>query len=180
METGNAKFNQIISSETNFKEHTGYLKDLSLKYPWFTFAKVALIKSLEDDNKQDKAKEIKDSISISLIKYNYFKLLNKKESSIPSRFVRRKSSDIVDYFLKKAYKRERPPKFSDNYKQEDLSLKIDNEPEFINETLAKIYSNQKLFDKAIEIYRKLILIYPEKNAYFVSCIDDLLKLKSKK
>lgn len=44
------------------------------------------------------------------------------------------------------------------------------------ETLATIYASQGFYSKAIEIYSKLILIYPEKNTYFAAQID---KLKQK-
>jgi hypothetical protein len=55
---------------------------------------------------------------------------------------------------------------------------IFDSPEFMTETLAKIYSSQCYYDKALEVYKKLILLYPEKNAYFASLIEEI-KFKNK-
>ena len=49
-----------------------------------------------------------------------------------------------------------------------LSL-VDNE-EFVTETLAEIHVKQGNYPKAIQIYEKLILKFPEKNVFFASRI----------
>ena len=41
------------------------------------------------------------------------------------------------------------------------------------ETLAQIYAEQGYYEQAKEIYSKLILAYPEKNAYFAALIEKL-------
>ncbi len=45
--------------------------------------------------------------------------------------------------------------------------------DFCTETIAKIYEEQGYFDKARQIYAKLILAYPEKNTYFAALIEKL-------
>lgn len=45
----------------------------------------------------------------------------------------------------------------------------------VTETLANIYADQNLYLKAIEVFRKLILKYPEKKSYFASRIKELEK-----
>lgn len=50
-----------------------------------------------------------------------------------------------------------------------------NPEDFCTETLAGIYAQQGLYDRARAIYEKLILLYPEKSAYFVSLIEKINK-----
>jgi len=55
---------------------------------------------------------------------------------------------------------------------------IQEKNEFVTETLARVYLEQKHFDKAIEAYKKLSLKYPKKNSFFagqIKLINDLKK-----
>ncbi|MDR3181191.1 MAG: hypothetical protein LBT61_04600 [Prevotellaceae bacterium] len=62
-----------------------------------------------------------------------------------------------------------------------LSTKIGTyAPEdMVTETLAKIYAEQGLYTRAIDIYEKLSLREPKKSVYFADLIQNLRNLKSK-
>ena len=45
--------------------------------------------------------------------------------------------------------------------------------DFVTETLAAIYADQGYYDKAIEVYAKLILLYPEKSTYFATLVNEI-------
>jgi hypothetical protein len=51
--------------------------------------------------------------------------------------------------------------------------------DMVTETLAKIYAEQGLYTRAIDIYEKLSLREPKKSAYFADLIQHLNNLKSK-
>ena len=57
----------------------------------------------------------------------------------------------------------------------DIASSIRPDEDIATETLAQIYAQQRLYKKSIAVYRKLILKYPEKNAYFASQIESLEK-----
>ena len=51
--------------------------------------------------------------------------------------------------------------------------------DLITETLAKIYIDQKKYNKAIKAYNILSLKYPKKSSFFADQIIDIKKIKSK-
>lgn len=106
--------------------------------------------------------------------------LNEDENVIERFSERLKKSvqrDIIDHFIKSeprisTFNRGEKDAFTDR----DLSENSIRPPEIISENLANILIKQGKVDKAIEIYEKLSLKFPEKKAYFASRIEDLKNL----
>jgi hypothetical protein len=96
----------------------------------------------------------------------------KEAESIPSTT----QQSLIDAFID-ANPRISPPKPIDAKDEiEDISLASLKEPEdAVSEQLALIYISQGLSERAISIYEKLSLIYPEKSIYFAGQIQKIRK-----
>jgi hypothetical protein len=84
---------------------------------------------------------------------------------------------IIDKFIREEpkIKRPQPAKF---FKPEDMAeASVREDFTLATETLANIYIQQELYDKAIEIFTQLKLRYPQKSGYFAHKIEELKKKK---
>lgn len=84
----------------------------------------------------------------------------------------RAEADVIERFI-----REEPqiqPPQPENLSVENKARKSSEEQyDLVTETLAHIYVEQAMYVKAIEVYKKLILRFPEKKSYFAPQIKEL-------
>ena len=88
--------------------------------------------------------------------------------------LRRQQSELIDKFII-ANPRIEPIREKNTLPVTDLSESYMEEEKsgLVTETLARIYINQEYYSKAIGIYEKLNLKYPEKSSYFASQIEKI-------
>jgi hypothetical protein len=80
-------------------------------------------------------------------------------------------TELIDKFII-ANPRIEPIREKGSHQIEDLSKPhVEEKESFVTETLARIYINQGYFSKAIDIYEKLSLKFPEKSSYFAAQIE---------
>lgn len=80
-------------------------------------------------------------------------------------------ADLIDKFII-ANPRIEPQKDKTYVQNDDISKPfVEEDGGLVTETLAKIYMNQGYYSKAMDIYEKLSLKFPEKSSYFASQIE---------
>ena len=87
---------------------------------------------------------------------------------------RSNETETIDKFIS-----EKPKLKVEVNENESNNDKVDNlsdQAGYMTETLAKLYLNQKNYEKAIQSYKILILKFPEKNSYFADQIKKIKKL----
>jgi tetratricopeptide (TPR) repeat protein len=95
---------------------------------------------------------------------------NSSEKAIDSSDTKKTKLDIIDKFI------EANPKIPPVKKEDPLPIVasiIEDTSYLMTETLAKVYLEQKKYQKAIQAYEILILKYPEKSSFFADRITDI-------
>jgi hypothetical protein len=124
--------------------------------------KISQTPELEPEKKSEPI-EIKNEKTIQIEEENIETDINQEIQELPKE---KKSQYLIDSFIEKVDSLERLGS-KETKIVGDISEKSTEENEdFMTETMADLYVQQKNYQKAIEIYNKLILKFPEKKTYF--------------
>ncbi len=175
------------------KDQTGMndLKELIKKYPFCQSAQILYYLSILNNNKKNEV-ETKKQQAIAASYINDRRILGVLSRSIQSgtpfiseskNFIKedkeeiKDANKIIEKFLKEQPKINQPKKEKEYLEEQDTNSLVDNE-DIISETLALVYEKQGYYEKAIKIYNKLSLKFPEKSSYFANQIQNLKKISN--
>lgn len=88
--------------------------------------------------------------------------------------LKRKEDSIIKKFIQEE-PQIKPPQANKLDNENKARKSSEDSLDLVSETLARIYTDQMLYHKAIEIYKKLSLKFPDKNHYFAGQITELEK-----
>lgn len=193
----------------NMTEDLSSIEQLISLYPWYQGARVQLILKLAEISKETAREKLRESFSFVpfpewiAAKIESLEITGKRSETdkvIQSQIKQAQRIFVVggDYFSReelesvnngreanedapsipveaaKTLERERAVK-------RDLAKKEVDPLIFYTETLAQIYTEQECWREALDVYSKLILLYPEKSVYFANLVSDIkLKMSSVK
>ena len=185
--TQNSPENQISKVEEN-KPHTKKVEKVPTKKttPKETIPKIKSVANpqppkpiIKKSGEEVKSKEdLRAIVKERLAEMDKEKDLTKDKSAEQSNPkptpIRKKSNlDIIDSFIKQSPVINKPKDAEYKEELEVAKRSLDDKYDFVSETLAEINLKQGHKEKAIKIYQKLSLKYPEKSSYFAAQIKKI-------
>ena len=167
------EFVELLANPSNIDQLTEtQLEQLVGQYPWFYLGKLVAMR--HSKNNPERYQELKKSLQLGL---NYRPdskiILQNIDSEIFKKFG---SFDIIDSVLGLDSFTITPTQNVAN--EQDMSAKASSlTDDLATEALAQIFIEQGHNEKAVEIYRQLILKFPKKSAYFARLIEEINKKK---
>ncbi len=136
------------------------------------------VERLLNEKKEEKNKETavagktevekQDEVPKQEIKHTFS--IEELEDLPPIKTATSEKDQLIDKYLEGEAK-EKKPGFYDPAKMARQSL--EDRDDIVSETLARLYYEQGYYQKAIKIYRKLILLYPKNSSYFAALIKEI-------
>jgi hypothetical protein len=145
------------------------------KYPASHFVTFFYLKMLQERTPK-KYEEQKSKLLLSILNRNDFQ--NCKLEYFFTQETAEENTDEIALLAAQLQQNIPKIKFDPEKHNADINLAAFGEIEdieFISETLAMVYAEQGYTRKAIQVIKKLILQYPEKNTYFAALIENLKK-----
>lgn len=169
-------FSNIESIDTKEEQHNGIIREKVFIIPEIDLsgsheelsAEMALL-----EEKRKSLDELKAIIANRLKEIEEEKKRKETEQPEPKKLSRK---ELIDKFILENPSISRPKAEFYNPISVAQNSIIDQE-NIVSETLAKIYEKQGYLEKAMSIYEKLGLKYPEKSRYFAAQIERLRKSK---
>lgn len=103
-----------------------------------------------------------------------FNIADEAQKETKNELTHANGNDIIDNFIKNE-PQIKPPKPEQINNENKAKKSAEDHNDLVSETLAAIYIEQMLYQKAIDTYEKLSLKFPEKSRYFANLIKSLEK-----
>ena len=181
--------NKSISYQSELKLTAAYAGNRSLLQSFIvnqhvaqTISESSVSKEKETIDKSENSKPISThKRTIIDFDFNDFQVIHQafelpsvvNESKITDNEKQKQQFELINKFIKNEPRI--IPKETGIDQKRDLASESAMDTEFLTETLADIYVQQKKYERAIEMFEKLSLKFPQKSVYFASRVSEIKK-----
>ncbi len=148
------------------------LEKLVRDHPYFQVGLILLTRNLKNLNDTRYEAFLQRTAASIPDRNSFLKFLLKNPATPPRRSFSRKVDAIIERFLKDEHKI-KPVKVKNQEDIEIIDKSLDENDAITSETLARLYFDQGNPTRAIEIYERLCLLFPEKSSYFAGQIEKI-------